>query len=87
MKIQPLVELFPPNVMIQYADLCGGILARAHARCSEPALISGYLGRSEKFDEAIAAFAIAYADQTERDHRALEQAVRVGKVEVVIEAA
>jgi uncharacterized protein (DUF2252 family) len=87
MKIKPLVELFPPTVMIQYADLCGGILARAHARCSEPALISGYLGRSDKFDEAVADFAVAYADQTERDHRVLEHAVRAGKLEVLIEAA
>jgi uncharacterized protein (DUF2252 family) len=87
MKIKPLVELFTPAVMIQYANLCGAILARAHARCSEPALISGYLGRSDKFDEAIADFAIAYADQTERDHRAFEQAVRAGKLEVLVEAA
>jgi uncharacterized protein (DUF2252 family) len=87
MKIKPLVELFPPSVMMQYADLCGRILARAHARCSQPALISGYLGRSDKFDEAVADFAVAYADQTERDHRAFERAVRVGKLEVVVEAA
>jgi len=87
MKIKPLVEEFPPSVMIQYANLCGNILARAHARCSEPAIISGYLGRSDRFDEAIADFAIAYADQTERDHRALEKAVRAGEVEVLTEAA
>jgi uncharacterized protein (DUF2252 family) len=87
MKIQPLVELFSPSVMIQYANLCGNILARAHARCSEPAVISGYLGRSDKFDEAIADFAMAYADQTERDHRVLEKAVRAGELEVFVEAA
>jgi hypothetical protein len=87
MKIKPLVELYSPSVMIQYAALCGGILARAHARCGEPAIISGYLGRSDKFDEAIADFASAYADQTERDHHALEQAVRAGKLEALLEAA
>lgn len=87
MNIKRLVELFPPGVMTQYADLCGRILARAHARCSEPAVISGYLGKSDRFDEAVADFASAYADQTERDHRALEQAVRAGKLEVVVEAA
>jgi uncharacterized protein (DUF2252 family) len=87
MKIKPLIEMFPPSAMIQYAHLCGRILARAHARCSEPALISGYLGKSDTFDEAIADFAIAYADQTERDHRVLEQAVRAGKLEVFLEAA
>jgi uncharacterized protein (DUF2252 family) len=87
MKVKPLVELFTPAVMVQYADLCGAILARAHARCGEPALISGYLGRSDKFDEAVADFAVAYADQTERDHRVFEQAVRAGKLEVLVEAA
>jgi uncharacterized protein (DUF2252 family) len=87
MKIKPLVEAYPPSAMIQYAGLCGNILARAHARCSEPALISGYLGKSDRFDEAIADFANAYADQTERDHRVFEQAVRAGKLEVFMEAA
>jgi hypothetical protein len=87
MKIKPLVELFSPGVMLQYADLCGRILARAHARCGEPAVVSGYLGRSDRFDEAVADFAIAYADQTERDHRALRHAVRTGELEVVDEAA
>lgn len=87
MKIKPLVELFSPGVMIQYARLCGHVLARAHARSSEPAVISGYLGRSDRFDEAIADFANAYADQTERDHRVFERAVRAGKLEVFLEAA
>jgi hypothetical protein len=87
MKIKPLVEMFSPGVMIQYADLCGRILARAHARCSEPALISGYLGRSDRFDEAVADFAVAYADQTERDHRVLQRAVHAGEVEALVEAA
>jgi uncharacterized protein (DUF2252 family) len=87
MKIKPLVEMYPPSAMMQYAHLCGRILARAHARCSEPAIISGYLGKSDRFDQAIADFAIAYADQTEKDHRALEKAVRAGEVEVLTEAA
>jgi len=60
-------------------------LSHAHARSGEPAKISGYLGKSDKFDEAIADFAIAYADQSERDHETLLQAVRAGKLEVFIE--
>jgi hypothetical protein len=87
MKIKPLVELFSPSVMIQYANLCGHILARAHARSSEPAILSGYLGTSDQFDEAVADFATAYADQTERDHRVFERAVRAGELEVFMEAA
>jgi hypothetical protein len=68
--------------MLQYAEVCGGTLARAHARGSQPAQISGYLGESDKFDQAIADFAIAYADQSERDHTILMHAVRAGRLEV-----
>lgn len=85
MKIKPLVEIFTPSVMFQYAELCGWALARAHARSGEPALISGYLGKSDAFDEAIAAFSITYADQCERDHAAMLQAVRAGRLEVILE--
>ena len=86
MKIKPLVEIFIPSVMIRYAELCGWTLARAHARSGEPAKISGYMGRSsDKFDQAIADFSIAYADQGERDHAVLTNAVREGKLEVFIE--
>lgn len=86
MKIKPLVEVFTSSVMLQYAGLCGWTLAHAHARSGEPAKISGYLGKkSDKFDEAIADFSIAYADQSERDHETLMQAVRASKLEVFIE--
>jgi uncharacterized protein (DUF2252 family) len=85
MKIKPLVELSTPGVMREYARLCGWTLAHAHARSVEPAKISGYLGKGDAFDEAIADFAAAYADQSERDHEALVKAARDGKLEVFIE--
>lgn len=85
MKIKPMVEVFTPAVMIQYAELCGWTLAHAHARSGEPVKISGYLGKSDKFDEAIADFSAAYADQSERDHEMLMKAVRAGKLEVFVE--
>ena len=85
MKVGPLVDLFSPVMMIQYAEICGWALARAHARSGAPAQISGYLGKSDAFDKAIAAFSIAYADQSERDHAVLKKAVRSGRVEVVME--
>jgi uncharacterized protein (DUF2252 family) len=81
-KIKILVELFTPGVMTEYAGLCGWALAMAHARSGEPAKISGYLGKSDKFDKAIAGFSVAYADQTERDYKVIMKAVRDGKVEV-----
>ena len=79
MKIKPLVEVFTPGVMLQYAEVCGWTLARAHARSGEPAKISGYLGKSDKFDKAIADFSVAYADQSERDHEVLMKAARSGR--------
>ncbi len=84
-KIKPIVENFTPGFMVQFAEWCGHTLARAHARSGEPAVISGYLGKSDAFDLAIAAFSVAYADQTEHDHAALEKAVRQGRLEVLIE--
>lgn len=85
MKIKPMVEVFTPGVMLQYAELCGWTLAHAHARSGEPAKITGYLGKSDKFDKAIAEFSACYADQSERDHENLVQAAREGKLEVFVE--
>jgi uncharacterized protein (DUF2252 family) len=66
--------------LIAYASLCGWVLARAHARSGDPALIAGYLGKGEVFDEAIADFAAAYADQTEKDYEAFKTAVQDGRL-------
>ena len=63
-----------------YAEVCAWALARAHARSGNPAEIAGYLGPGDVFDRAIATFAGAYADQTERDHATLMAAVRAGRV-------
>jgi uncharacterized protein (DUF2252 family) len=85
MKMGPQVELFTTDVMAQYAEFCGWSLARAHARSGAPAQITGYLGKGDAFDEAVADFAIAYADQTERDYEVLMKAARAGRIEVVTE--
>ena len=85
MKLKILVEVFKRSSMMQYAELCGWTLARAHARSGQSSKISGYLGRSDKFDRAVAEFSIAYADQSERDHNVLLKAVRDGRLEVVME--
>jgi hypothetical protein len=69
MKIKPLVELFGPALMNQYAEACGWALARAHARSGDAAKIAGYLGKKEDFDEALADFSVAYADQNEKDYQ------------------
>jgi uncharacterized protein (DUF2252 family) len=84
-KIKPMVETFNHSALEIYGQVCGWVLARAHGRASHPWLISGYLGTSDAFDEAMGDFAIAYADQAERDHAALKAAVSAGKIEVHIE--
>jgi hypothetical protein len=80
MKFSAEIETMHPKVYVLYVALCGVTLARAHARTSDPAKISGYLGRRDTFDQAIAAFAEAYADQTERDHARLLAAIQEGRV-------
>ena len=81
-KIKPLVETFDAEMLDTYGQACGWVLARAHAKASEiSATISGYLGSSsDAFDAAMGKFALAYADQAERDHATLKAAVRRGKV-------
>jgi uncharacterized protein (DUF2252 family) len=81
-KIKPLVETFDAEMLDVYAQACGWALARAHAKASEiSATIGGYLGSSsDEFDAAMGKFALAYADQAERDHAALKSAVRKGKI-------
>ncbi len=69
-----------PGQMAVYAELCGHVLARAHARTGDAAMISGYMGEGDVFDVAIVGFARAYADQAERDHAALVAAVKAGSV-------
>jgi uncharacterized protein (DUF2252 family) len=65
------LEAFDGDELALYGRLCGGVLARAHARAGDAATVSGYLGSSEEFDHAVADFAMAYADRTETDFSAL----------------
>jgi hypothetical protein len=64
----------------EYCGLCGWALALAHAKSGDPAMITGYCGRSDALPDAIAGFALAYLDQTERDHAALQTAIKTGRV-------
>ncbi|HXB65241.1 MAG TPA: DUF2252 domain-containing protein [Solirubrobacteraceae bacterium] len=74
------VEAMAPPGMSLYGRMCGGTLARAHARSGDGIAIASYLGRGDTFDRAICAFAETYADQNELDHRALTQAIASGRV-------
>jgi hypothetical protein len=84
-KVKFPVEKFSQAEMRLFARWCGYSLAISHARSGDAALISGYLGRKDTFDVALASFSRAYADQTEKDHAALERAIRAGKVEASVE--
>ncbi|MFJ2963649.1 DUF2252 domain-containing protein [Streptomyces collinus] len=66
--------------MDDYGRMTGALLARAHAHSADPRLIAGYCGKNEELDEAMADFAVAYADRTEADHAELVAGVRAGKV-------
>lgn len=79
------VDRLIPDGMALYGRLCGWTLARAHARSGDRVAIASYLGRSDRFDDAIVAFAAAYADQNERDHDEFIRAIKSGKL--VTEAA
>ena len=74
-KGSAMVEAMNPRGMTAYAELCGQTLARSHARSGDAIAIAAYLGRRDRFDRAMAAFAEAYADQNERDYEALSHAV------------
>ena len=84
-KIKPLVDTFDRTMLQAYGRACGWALARAHGRASRPWLITGYLGTSDAFDNAMGDFSLAYADQAERDHAALKAAVKAGWFQVHIE--
>jgi hypothetical protein len=69
-----------PKGMARYGELCSWTLARAHARSGDRIAIASYLGNGDSFDRAILEFSKAYADQNERDYKALATAVNSGKV-------
>jgi uncharacterized protein (DUF2252 family) len=79
-KGSALVETMNPLAMTVYAELCGRTLAKAHARSGDAIAIASYLGAGDSFDRALASFAETYADQNERDYRALQEAVASGRV-------
>jgi len=73
-RLGGISELSEAGDLSDYAQLCGRTLARAHARSGEPAALAGYMGKNGVMDDAIASFALAYADQTVVDHAALVKA-------------
>jgi uncharacterized protein (DUF2252 family) len=79
-KVAADITTMTPTVLRAYARLCGWTLARAHARTGDPLVLAAYLGSGTAFAEAVREFAVACADQNERDHVALRAAIRGGHV-------
>jgi uncharacterized protein (DUF2252 family) len=84
-KVSANIEVAKPYNLVRYAAACGTALARAHARSGDPAVVSGYLGKNEVFEDAMTSYAVAYADQAERDFDAFKAAVRAGKLDIASE--
>jgi uncharacterized protein (DUF2252 family) len=85
MKFSPPVEGASALQAKMYGGICGTVLARAHAKSGDAAKISGYLGKTDAFDQALGEFSLAYADQTVRDHAALVAAVKAGRLKALVE--
>jgi Uncharacterized protein conserved in bacteria (DUF2252) len=81
-RLRKLVGTFDAPAMARDAELCGWLLPAPMQSPEMPAMISGYFGSSNRFEEAIASFAVTYTDQNERDHQAFLEAIRDGKIQV-----
>ena len=75
-RLGSISELIEEDALVNYAHLCGRTLARAHARSADPAVLAGYMGKSDAFDDALASFAMGYADRTQRDYNQLAKSKR-----------
>ena len=80
LKMSAVIEDWDARLLRQYGRMCAQALARAHARSGDAAKISGYMGSGRTFDDAIADFAVAYADQNSADYRAFIKAIRNGRI-------
>ena len=81
-KVKPVLEIMKDKNMNDYAKACGWALARAHARTGDPSLLSGYIGNSNEFANAIANFSILYADQNETDYTKMLEAIKEGRLPI-----
>ena len=85
-KITPVIAMMKPVNLRRYALACGWALARAHARSGDAVMLASYMGKGTQFEDAMASFAVAYADQNERDYAKLMKAIRAGRIKVEIES-
>ncbi len=85
MKMSVMIEGLDAGMLRQYARMCSHALARAHARSGDAAMIAGYMGSGQTFDDAITEFAAEYSSQNRRDYRQFVHAIREGRIEAIVE--
>jgi uncharacterized protein (DUF2252 family) len=85
-KISAIIDDWDAGMMRQYGRMCAHALARSHARTGDAAMIAGYMGTGQSFDDAIGEFAVEYAAQNQSDYRAFIKAIREGTIEVINES-
>jgi hypothetical protein len=78
-KVAPNLVGYTPALLAAHGVLCGKALARAHAKSGDAATIAGYLGNRAVFDEAVGQYAVAYADQVDKDYDKFKAAVKAGR--------
>ena len=86
MKLSVDVSTMTLSELNDYSRLCSWALARAHAKAGDAAMISGYLGSGDSFDEAVARFALHYAEQVNQDFQILTEAAQSGRIHAVRES-
>lgn len=84
-KVKPVLEIMKAKNMNDYAKACGWALARAHARTGDPSVLSGYIGKSNEFANAISKFSVAYANQNDLDYSRMLQAIKEGRLPISTE--
>ena len=86
MKTSANIDHFTPKILKEYAILCGWALAKSHAKAGMAPEITGYIGTSEIFADAVSRFAIQYADQTDDDFALLKKAEKEKRINVLYES-
>lgn len=84
-KVKPVLEIMKPKNLCEYAKACGWALARAHARSGDPSVLSGYIGDSDEFANAVSEFSILYANQNESDYNKMLEAIKQGRLPIAAE--
>ncbi len=84
-KVKPVLEIMKAKNMNDYAKACGWALARAHARTGDPSVLSGYMGKSNEFANAISRFSVSYANQNELDYNKMLEAIKEGRLPISAE--